>query len=306
MASNRVGGPTPSEPGKSAQEKLQSQQQKRVEKVEKIKEVDEVEQDQTRKKFQQYMGEEEEPATHVPSPFETDFYFGSSSGSTSATGQAPPTSSSSLGEMGQTAVPSPGYSAPPDVSTSPSPSQQGNTALPRSNMFWKGVNEPPDLPPTTLKFQEISQSTQGAKTGKEGSSTGTDQGRKGTARPQIPVPPLPKDSFFGPPGKPTMKPASSKESTQQQTYSSTPPSIKKPIEAKALTPFSSSPEQEAKLLVPKEEPFSIEKRSTKAEPAKNKEKAPTPIAKDEDESAPTVRYLRPEEEKQGTSPFAVL
>ena len=157
MSSNRVGGPTPAEPGKG-QEKTVSQQNRRVEKVEKVKKVDEVENEQTRKKFQRYMEDEPPEGPRAPSPFETNFYF--------VTSEEKPASASEEGS-----VPSPAYAPPPDVNASSPPPKEEEAPLPRSKSFWKGADTPPDQPRQGPNFRETPQSA--AREGQP--SKGTDQ-----------------------------------------------------------------------------------------------------------------------------------
>lgn len=139
MNANRVGGPSP-ESGKGIDQKAAGQP-RRVEKVEKIKGVEEVENEQTRKKFQSFMDDDEEPNTELkaPSPYNPDFYNSSNP---------------------QTPVPSPQYSPPPDV-TAASASIEDEPPLPKSSTFWNTIDSPPDQPPPKTNYAETAASASG-------------------------------------------------------------------------------------------------------------------------------------------------
>lgn len=165
MTSNRVGGPSSSEPGKEPDHRLQ-QQHRRIEKVEKVKAVDEAENERTRKRFRNFMEDDEEesnPKKQAPSPFETSFHKQSSSPMMGAeegpqvffSAMTPPPS---LGDMEEDAVPSPAYSPTPDVTQVPIESQ-APPPLPQSQNFWSNVDEPSDQPLKSPKFEETERSS---------------------------------------------------------------------------------------------------------------------------------------------------
>lgn len=125
---NKVGGPQ--EPGKGEElHKAFAPQRKPIEKVEKVKKVDETENEQrARKKFRQYMGDEEEEATQnprQPSPYETGFYSMDDSHS-------------------ERSIPDPTHSAPPDVTHYEPEESHEEEALPQSKDFWKNAGALPD------------------------------------------------------------------------------------------------------------------------------------------------------------------
>jgi hypothetical protein len=140
MTTNRVGGVNPGEPGKGSDGRLEGQHRK-VEKIEKVRSIDETENEQTRKKFQSFMSDEE-PDTQpkAPSPFESVF-----------TGGSP------LEDIKQDSVPSPSYSPPPDLSSEPE-KENRNQPLPKSHTFWSKADSsqkaPPDKPPYQEKKKE--------------------------------------------------------------------------------------------------------------------------------------------------------
>jgi len=125
---NKVGGPQ--EPGKGEDlHKAFAPQRRPTPKVEKVKKVDETENEQrARKKFRQYMGEEDEEATQnprQPSPYETEFY--------------------SVGESNQgRPLPDPTHSAPPDVTHYEPEETHAEEALPHSKDFWGKTGALPD------------------------------------------------------------------------------------------------------------------------------------------------------------------
>jgi len=156
MTSNKISGPSPSEPGKDIREQIP--QHRRVEKVKKVSKISEVENEQTRKKFQSFMqDEEDQPTTRAPSPFETKFYAAPNKpllGSTAA--QNPPPE---LADVETAAIPSPAYSPPPSVEESPPEQSSQNSALPQSDTFWKNTDSPPDQPRQNLQYEDKTQAS---------------------------------------------------------------------------------------------------------------------------------------------------
>ncbi len=297
MSSNRVGGPTPAEPGKG-QEKTQAQQHRRIEKVEKVREVDEVENERTRKKFQSFMEDEPEEAPRAPSPFETNFYFVTSEekpaagGSLMGAGAPPP--QPDFGGVEDAAVPnaSPAYAPPPDVNASPPPSDE-QQPLPRSRNFWSGVDAPPDQPPGQPQFRETPQSAtrQGALPTQKGKVP--PQGEKG----KLPVKGAgglaPKEdlSLFGPPGKLRVAgEAKEGKAAPSPHMKGRAPEKKEPLE------------EEGRFALPKEHIAPIEGRPSKEKGGKEK-----PPSREEDELSAASRFPAEWEErkKESASPFAL-
>lgn len=159
MTSNRIGGPTPGEPGKGPDTRMQ-EQHRRIEKVEKVRAVDETENEQTRKKFQKFMDDDEEPKPKPkePSPFETGFHR-TGKGAEGAIFSPSIGTPSSLEDLEGDIVSSPSYSPPPNCSQAPAPEEEESPPLPQSHNFWSDVDSPPDQPLKNPRFQEAQRST---------------------------------------------------------------------------------------------------------------------------------------------------
>ncbi len=190
MASNRIGGPSPTDPSKDPHTRTQEQHRK-VEKVEKVKAVDEIENEHTRKKFQKFMSDEEEPQKpRIPSPLETGFYKDEETVFIDR--------SSPLKDFEDDAVPSPTYSPQPNVNIAPESLDDENPPLPQSHEFWKQAGPPVDDSPQSPHFKEM-------KTG----------GAKKNPHPSKKK----EDSLYGPPGKPLGKHADKAKETSKSAIS---------------------------------------------------------------------------------------
>ena len=202
MTSNRVGGPTPSDPNKGPDTRTQEQHRK-IEKVEKVRAVDEAENEHTRKKFQRLM-EDEEPASQpkTPGPLETSFYASKEKSTESVSEgsifKGSFESKNPLADLGTEIVPSPAYSPPPNltVPTPPSEEEEETPPLPRGRGFWSNVDSPPDQPPQKPNYKETTEAS--SKTNQAGiqqKEKAKEKNKKGN------LPQKEKESIFGPPGK---------------------------------------------------------------------------------------------------------
>lgn len=248
-STSRIGGPPPSEPGKGAQEVRQTAkpEEKKVREVEKVEEVS---YEKPRKKFSSFMmEEEEEPETAPQAPSLFDL----------AAEEKPP-----LTEEGESAVPSPAYSPPPNVANPP-PASEKTSPLPRSQQFWQEVDEPPDLPPTApLQFKEITPSAI--------------QGKKQIGKEEV------KGKGVGK-GEPLAAPLKKE----------------KPIPAAATR--EKAEKKEESLAAPREIPLSFERRKEAAAKGKEEEAAPAmarPLEREEQQpplpsAGPSPREERKEE-----------
>jgi hypothetical protein len=182
MASNRIGGTSPSDPSKGPDTRMQEQHRK-VEKVEKVKAVDETENEHTRKKFQRFMNEEETfEKPRMPSPLETGFY------KDEETVLIDP--SRDLEDFENDAIPSPTYSPQPNVNRAPKSSNDENPPLPQNDDFWKHVDTPSNGPIPNPKFKEKKKSS-------------SHQNIDNTKKKEQIFPQEKSGSLYGPPGKPT-------------------------------------------------------------------------------------------------------
>lgn len=153
MTQNRVGGPSPADPNKGPDTRLQ-EQHRRIEKIEKVRAVDETENERRRKQFQKFMEEKPpEPEERSPSPLETEFYK-VGEGIEQSLFEGPDHVSSSLEDLGKDAIASPSYSPAPDCTTPPEPEENETPPLPRSHKFWTHVDSPPDQKTKKTPFQE--------------------------------------------------------------------------------------------------------------------------------------------------------
>ena len=210
MSTERTGGLPPIDHGKASQDTKAAREEKQ--KVEKVRAVDADEEAQKRRKFRDMMmGDEDLPADlepRSPSPFETEFY---ASGALSSDATSASVSSDEMGDFGDledSAVPSPTYSSPPNVSA-PLPQEESSdeeNALPQSDDFWENLDSPPDLPLQSPQFDETPQSQTQISQGPSAQSPTQEkiQGKKGASKDQGKA-----ASPFGPPGKPSAKTAPS-------------------------------------------------------------------------------------------------
>ncbi len=171
MITERPGGVSPNEPSKSAQDA--KAQREHAQKVERVREIDADEEAQKRRRrFQMMMGDEDQladvnKAPRAPSPFEVEFHKAAATDQSSAAANvASPYAGGSLFGEGpdmdnEAIVPSPSYSPPPNVSTSPETNNgEEEENLPSSQTFWRDSDFSSSEPPTTPKnFQETDRST---------------------------------------------------------------------------------------------------------------------------------------------------
>ena len=177
MSTDRIGGPPPpSEPSKGGSPDSKKFREE-LQKVQKVKEVDPDEQSRKRnQRFAAQMGDEDKPEDLNPrkaSPFEASFYVDKPK---SLQFNRPP-SRSAIENSGNSAVPSPAYSPPPNVEpTSKVEADSGvsSKSLPTSNSFWEDVDLPDEPLPPAQNFQETTQSQE---------RSGNDSGRR-EARPE--------------------------------------------------------------------------------------------------------------------------
>jgi hypothetical protein len=217
--SSKVGGP--GEPGKEPS--AMQQQTRKVEKIEKIRSVDETENERTRKKFQSYMGEDEDESSEkprTPTPFETSFY----SPQDSSMIQPPPSIEDVLDES---VVASPSYSPQPNVNEVPEPEENEAPPLPRSQKFWHNVDSSPDHSKNESVLKEVSNkhelNTQKAKE-KERLEK---EKKEALITPLIEKEKEKKDSIFGFPGK--VIPVTKEKISEKQKVETASPFVHEPL-----------------------------------------------------------------------------
>lgn len=200
MTSNRVGGPSPSDPDKRP-DRTQEQHRK-IEKVEKVKPIEEAENERARKKFKSFMEDDEKPETETrkPSPLETEFYSSGkkSSPKESIFGMTSKMLPDALNDIKDAIVASPSDFSPPNVTVSPPNEGEEAPPLPQSHNFWSHVDSPPDQPLSSHHYKETQDSTTRTNTPhsteKEGAKHKKKQEKVLSKKDEI-------ESIYGPPGK---------------------------------------------------------------------------------------------------------
>lgn len=295
MTSNRVGGPSPGEPGRGPDTRMQ-EQHRRIEKVEKVRAVDETENEQTRKKFQKFMDDDEpKPSPKEPSPFETEFHTAAKSGETSLFSPLSSLPHSSLEDLEGDIVSSPSYSPPPNCAEAPDPEEDESPPLPQSHNFWSKVDSPPDQPLKKPHFQQEEESTSQNQSSKYRETSRDEKAKKekllGSKKNEK------NESFFGLPGKSEeeKKKKSLLEKEKEKTQNKTPSSAsfdqseiaisrfkEKTEDKEAKSDFTTKKTKEGALPLPQidlEGRFSDEMKfgSNKQEDEKNRDERSKPI-----------------------------